>query len=306
MVNHHIGIDNIGIKVVSYEALEQRIISEELMDYIDEKYNLKYKKRYTRFASIEQQRYYKRRILFGIVTGCYRIKNPYGIGFIFQYYINIKFAGLKSYNEDLDKLTKNILYSVFAFLHTREIDYTITSTDIYIDMMCPFENILGLCVKKAPSVNYYELNKEQEKINLNYIEEIQKKNWNLATQRAYWYDKGKKAELSYSLTRFELKLQPKYFYRYGFNIESIQMALNRYYILYFKNIKEKQEIIDKYENYKHIANREIKRLKLNKYKLEFDILTIKKFFAWLDSAYDEELGNNFDKKRYSNFKSLFN
>lgn len=289
MLDYHTGLDKLGLKIECDDAVDQRETLEELFEYITRKYRSVYIEK-TEILSLNKYFvYHNKKTIFGMVTGCCRKKNPKISGYYLQYYINITFSGLKRYDEKLDEITKKVLYSVYAFLHTKNIEYTNNAADIYLDIKVPFEKILSLCIKKVPSVKYNKPNEEQEKIDVNYIEKVTDTNYNKTALRGYWYNKGKRAKLKYPLTRFELKLQPKYFYRYGFSIEAMEKALDRYYVLFFQNIDEKRQKIDKYSNYKYVAKRELKKLEFDKYKLKFDISAITKFLNWLDGAYDEEL-----------------
>ena len=217
MLDYHTGLDKLGLRIEFDDGVEQREILQELFVYIRKKYDSIFIKEIERFNSKKYYIYQNKKTIFGIVTGCYRKKNPKASGYYFQYYLNIEFSGLKRYDESLDEITKNVLYSVYAFLHTKNIEYINTAADIYVDIKCPIENILSLCVKKVPSVKYHKLDELQEKTNINYIEKVAEKKYNKTALRGYWYNKGKRAKLKYHLTRYELKLQPKYFYRHGFS-----------------------------------------------------------------------------------------
>lgn len=289
MSDYHTGLDKLGLRTEFDDKVEQREILEELVEYILKKYKSVYVNEIEGLFFNKYYFYHNRKTIFGIVTGCYKKKNPKASGYYLQYYLNITFSGLKRYDDKLDELTKKVLYSVYAFLHTKNIEYINIAADIYLDIKAPFENILSLCIKKAPSVKYNKPNEEQEKINIKYIENVSKTNYNKTALRGYWYNKGKRAKLKCHLTRFELKLQPKYFYRHGFSLEAMEKALDRYYVLFFEDKDKKQQKIDKYSNYKYVAKRELKKLEFDKYKLKFDISAITKFLNWLDTAYDEKL-----------------
>ncbi len=289
MSDYHTGLDKLGLRTEFDDKVEQREILEELVEYILKKYKSVYVKEIEGLFFNKYYFYHNRKTIFGIVTGCYKKKNPKASGYYLQYYLNITFSGLKRYDDKLDELTKKVLYSVYAFLHTKNIEYINIAADIYLDIKAPFENILSLCIKKAPSVKYNKPNEEQEKINIKYIENVSKTNYNKTALRGYWYNKGKRAKLKCHLTRFELKLQPKYFYRHGFSLEAMEKALDRYYVLFFEDKDKKQQKIDKYSNYKYVAKRELKKLEFDKCKLKFDISAITKFLNWLDTAYDEKL-----------------
>ncbi len=84
-----------------------------------------------------------------------------------------------------------------------------------------------------------------------------------ALLRSYVYDKGAKEGLCAPITRFELKLQSKYFSKYGFRIDNIQKALNRYHVMYFPDIADKCKKIEEYRSYKRVYKRERERLGLD-------------------------------------------
>ena len=194
MLDYHTGLDKLGSKIEFDNAVEQRETLDELSEYILKKYKSVYFKEKKGLFFNKYYFYHNRKTIFGIVTGCYKKKNPKASGYYFQYYLNIEFSGLKRYDESLDEITKNVLYSVYAFLHTKNIEYINTAADIYVDIKCPIENILSLCVKKVPSVKYYKLDELQEKTNINYIEKVAEKKYNKTALRGYWYNKGKRAK----------------------------------------------------------------------------------------------------------------
>lgn len=135
--------------------------------------------------------------------------------------------------------------------------------------------------------------------NTTYIEKIPSKNLEKAVLRAYTYNKSLKERLSKHITRFELKLQPKYFHKYSFNITSIEKALSRYYVMYFKNSHEKTRIIEAYERYQLFRKREIDRLNLEKYRLNPDITKIKSFLEQLLNINDFDIWCMYELPMYN-------
>jgi hypothetical protein len=221
-----------------------------------------------------------------INTGVFRAGSYIQNNYAMKYYINIKFAGLKTYNEILDKASHDYLLKICAFLNTRGIAFKLTELDVCIDSECAFDNILAICTKKSPKTKYNKLTDTQMYNSTTYIEDITAKKYSKAVLRAYTYDKRYKEKLSYDLTRFEIKLQPKYFNKYGFSVASIEKALDRYHVMYFESVEYKNEIITSYSAYKTVRKREIKKLKFNEYRLLPDMQYINNFIYQLQNIND--------------------
>jgi hypothetical protein len=219
-----------------------------------------------------------------IDTGSYRYYNYQNYSFETKFYINIKFAGLRSYNELADKTAYDFLLLICSYLNTRGIFYKLTELDICIDSFCKMENILAICTRKAPKTQYYPLNSVQRYDTTTYIEKIAKNKLKSAVLRAYTYDKGYKEELDQDITRFEIKLGSTYFRRYGCSAESIVNALNRYSVLYFEDVNLKNAKMEAYSNYQVVRKREIQRLEFEKYRLYADAKWIMDYINHLYSV----------------------
>ncbi len=194
-----------------------------------------------------------------------------------NYYINIKFAGLKKYNDLLDTASHNSLLTICTYLNSRSIIFKLTELDVCIDIECKFEHILAICTKKSARSKYYDFLSKQAYDTTTYIEKIKKVKRDKALLRAYVYDKSAKEGLCTPITRFELKLQSKYFSKYGFRIDNIQKAFDRYHVMYFPNIEDKYRKIEEYRSYKHVYKRERERLELDNYRLHADMGYIEHF-----------------------------
>jgi len=210
-------------------------------------------------------------------------------------YIKIRIAGLKRYNDVIDKKSKLLLMLLCGWFNTANIHFRLVELDIAIDVSCPFENVLVVCTRKAPHVSYNEIAKLQyfeNEIPTSYIEDYsdgnEKKN---ATLRSYLYNKTAKEGLCFNITRFELKLQKKYFRRFPFNTQSILNALSRYHAMYFQNLNAKQYIISKYNSYSSVQRREINRLGLERYRLYPNVKVVKQFIHDVNSVYINFNGN---------------
>ena len=175
------------------------------------------------------------------------------------YYINISFYGLKRYSKIKDEASLLLVRTITAFLNTYNIDFKLIELDIAMDVQAPIDNILAVCVRRSPNIEYYQLGDSysngetiQEDIGTYYLENFksfkQKKN---ATSRAYLYDKRLKEQtkfqkdIGFNLTRFEVKLQKRFFVKNISEFISIYRALNKYTLLEFKDIEQKVQLIQK-------------------------------------------------------------
>ena len=193
-----------------------------------------------------------------------------------NYYIAVSFYGLKSHIEILDNLSNGCLFAVCGILNTFSIEYVFTELDVCLDMNTKIDNVLAICTSKLPRTEYHFVNNSFYNGDSVYIEKFTKDKLNYYSQRAYVYNKAKKENLKFPLTRFELKLQ-KSFFKNDLDLETIVNALNRYTVMYFQNIYEKNMIVDKYNSYSRISRRDIERMGLEKYKLKPDVVKIERF-----------------------------
>ncbi|MDN5071750.1 hypothetical protein O8C76_12000 [Aliarcobacter butzleri] len=202
---------------------------------------------------------------------------------VINYYVVVSFYGLKSHIEILDNLSNGCLFAVCGILNTFNFNYVFTELDVCLDMNIKMDNILAICTTKLPRTEYHLLNNSFYNGDTVYIEKISKDRINYNSQRAYVYNKAKKENLKFPLTRFEIKLQKLFFINNEFDFEIIINTLNRYAVMYFKNISEKNMIINKYNSYSRVSKRDIEKMELNKYKLEFDVSKIEDFINNLKS-----------------------
>ena len=140
---------------------------------------------------------------------------------------------------------------------------------------------MAVCTKKSPKTNYYDLSDRQAYDSTAYIEKITTKKLNTSVLRAYTYDKSLKENLNYDLSRFEFKLQSKYFNMHGFSIASIAQDLNRYHVTYFDDLDEMNFKIEAYDNYAIVKKREIKRMRFADYRIYPDIKYIASFIDYI-------------------------
>ncbi|PNV82253.1 MAG: hypothetical protein C0627_11090 [Sulfurimonas sp.] len=98
--------------------------------------------------------------------------------------------------------------------------------------------------------------------------------------------------IGYDIQRFEVKLQSKYFHKYGLDISSIEHTMSKYHLLYFENLSDKNKIIDRYNSYSKVTQREIGRMGLEKYRLYPNMEYINYFLYYLQTITMEDLYSN--------------
>lgn len=193
-----------------------------------------------------------------------------------NYYITVSFYGLKSHIGILDNLSIGCLFAVCGILNTFNINYVFTELDVCLDISAKIDSVLAICTSKLPRTEYHLVNNSFYSGDTVYIEKISKDRISYNSQRAYVYNKAKKENLNYPLTRFELKLQ-KSFFKKELDFETIVNALNRYTVMYFQNIYEKNMIVDKYNSYSRVSKRDTDRMGLERHRLRPDIVKIERF-----------------------------
>lgn len=193
-----------------------------------------------------------------------------------NYYITVSFYGLKSHIGILDNLSIGCLFAVCGILNTFNINYVFTELDVCLDISAKIDNVLAICTTKLSRTEYHLVNNSFYSGDTVYIEKISKDKISHNSQRAYVYNKAKKENLNYPLTRFELKLQ-KSFFKKELDFATIVNALNRYTVMYFPNIYEKNMIVDKYNSYTRVSKRDTDRMDLDRYRLKPDVVKIERF-----------------------------
>lgn len=204
------------------------------------------------------------------------------------YYIRIRFAGLKSHKQRQDEASFNALMTICAFLNTTRSKFRMVELDLAIDTFCNFDNILAICVNKSGSTTYNQIGHKQYykgSIPTTYIEKYRnEQEANNAVLRAYLYNKSAKEGLYSSITRFELKLQNRFFLQYGFSEKSIMEAINRYYVMFFDSIQKKTQYIHILRNFKSTP-KEMEILGLNRFRLFANKNVVREFIRLVNSVY---------------------
>ena len=152
-------------------------------------------------------------------------------------------------------------------------------------MNTKIDNVLAICTSKLPRTEYHFVNNSFYNGDSVYIEKFTKDKLNYYSQRAYVYNKAKKEKLLFPITRFELKLQNRFFLKNEFDTNSIINALDRYCVMYFANEIEKERKICEYNKYKIVTTREIDRLGFRSYRLYPNPAVIKEFMRQIKSVY---------------------
>lgn len=206
------------------------------------------------------------------------------------YYISIELAGLKRYDEKIDFISHSCLLRVCAYLNTHNLRFFYTGIDICVDMNIPFIYCYSFCNKRSSGVRYYKVNEVQPYFNTHYIEKYNNTHHHVM-RRAYIYDKGKKENnINLNLTRFELKLQSRFFNVNSYNENLLSTQLDKYHILYFPTLEEKEAAIELYGAVEaNIRRRDLHRLGLDRYRVIPDTKEIEYFLFSLYNIYESDL-----------------
>jgi hypothetical protein len=288
-------IDTVSLQIDTYDEVTRNLIADGIFHllhtnklYIAQKdypINL-----HSNFFIREYEIYSLYVVLASIRMGSFSMKNPVNNIVTTTYYIAIEFAGLKRYHEQLDAISDKTLLSVCAYLNSRNIYYKLTGLDISIDLQTKFENVLVLCTKRSPKTSYYTANEAQYYATTQYIEKIPNGYKDEVVQRSYLYDKSFKENLPYVLTRFELKLQQKFFHNYRDTlVYSISKAFEKYHVMYVPVKKERQYLMEQYDKYAILRDRDIKRIGFDNYRCYFDITVVNSFITRIFSIKEQDL-----------------
>ena len=215
-----------------------------------------------------------------------------------NYYISIKFAGLKTYDYTADETSSCYLWVIVAYINTKQIRWSLSEMDIAIDVRdVDFRNLLAVCTSHTSRTQYHCLGEIQRYDGeTTYIEKFETDGAkSTAIKRAYIYNKTLKEwvkhgnALGFNLQRFEIKLQAGYFNKYSFDINMLASSLYMYHLLYFENVVDKDALIGRYNSYSNVRQREIDRMGLERYRLYFDIDYINNFIFMLTNTNNNDI-----------------
>ena len=288
MKQHETHIDTVAVQMDFEKAEEQRRKLSLLCQWVTIRELGKLEQDESSKIIIKYEVFYAGTIIFTIHSGFTSTADDLTGELEGLYYIRIRFAGLKSHIQRNDEASFNVLMTICAFLNTTRTKYRMVELDVAIDAYCSLDNILAICVKKSGKTIYNEIGHKQyyKGIPTIYIERYRnEQEANDSVVRSYVYDKSSKEGLIGStITRFELKLQNKFFLRYGFNTQSIVNAMNKYYVMYFESIPKKNQYIRILNNFKS-TSKDMEIFGLDSFRLFADENVIKEFIRQVESVY---------------------
>lgn len=219
--------------------------------------------------------------------------------FVNQFTLSIGFHGLHRYNKKVDDKSKLLLQNIAAYLNAKDIHFIITQFDICTDIPCPIENLVAVCIDRNKRKKYHHLGKydnDGNKIQINdttyEVEKFEsKKERDNVMKRAYLYDKRIKEiykannDIGFDLTRFEMKLQNRFFLKNEVSANSFLQELKDYKILYFEDIKLKDRFIKQYNkvNTNKHRNQLVDDISKTTPEIRINMLNISDFIRMVDT-----------------------
>ncbi len=279
------GLDRIKLRVEFFDSNEQSEFIIALKSLLSDSIEKIYFKDNSQNNSLFINGYYQRNKYLSIVSSCYSkskcINKKKDIVTIFS--VTVEFAGLKSYNYKKDNLMNKYLMMVISYLNLNFINFEVIGLDLFVDVDKPFENMFAFCNKKVGKVKYYKTLEKQYHFGTHYIEKFNNTHKNVM-RRAYLYDKSLKEKLLFPITRFELKIQTRFFNRNKidnffdkkiFYTNLLNRLIESYHILYFRSIAIKNLELASYAFLEdNIRRRDIYKLFLNHYRIIPDISNV--------------------------------
>ena len=279
------GLDRIKLRVEFFDSNEQSEFIIGLKSLLSDSIEKIYFKDNSKNNSLFINGYYQRNKYLSIVSSCYSkskcINKKKDIVTIFS--VTVEFAGLKSYNYKKDNLMNKYLMMVISYLNLNFINFEVIGLDLFVDVDKPFENMFAFCNKKVGKVKYYKTLEKQYHFGTHYIEKFNNTHKNVM-RRAYLYDKSLKEKLLFPITRFELKIQTRFFNRNKidnffdkkiFYTNLLNRLIESYHILYFRSIAVKKKELASYAFLEdNIRRRDIYKLFLNHYRIIPDISNV--------------------------------
>lgn len=277
-INVVTGLDRIKLRVEFFDSKEQSGLITALKSLLSDGMESMYFRDTYSNNSLFINGYYLGNMYLSIIGSCYSknifINKKKDIVSIFS--VTVEFAGLKSYNNKKDNIMNNYLMKVISLFNFNNINYEVIGLDLFVDVDKPFKNMFAFCNKKVGKVKYYKTLEKQYHFGTHYIEKFNNTHKNVM-KRAYLYDKSLKEDLLFPITRFELKIQTRFFNRckiYNFFDRKIFYTnlLNRlmesYHILYFRSLVLKNQELASYALFEDtIRRRDFYKLSLNNYRI---------------------------------------
>ena len=281
MINYTVNIDTLKLQIDFEYSDKQRDTMYELARALETSFpflKVNYNTNPIPNGALTHTAYTGRSKILELTSGAYKDIYKRTI-----YFITVEIAGLKQYCDN-DKIAHNCLIRLVAYLNTNVIRYDYTGIDLAVDIFCPFRYVYAFCNKKAPRVTYYRVNDIQPYLTTHYIEKYNHTHNQVMKRAKVYYKPAKDKYINYPITRFELKLQSSFFNRYPYKCGMLQNELNRYHILYFPTLEEKDAALSLYAHYEDtIRRRDLHKLGLDKYRIYPNTSDVENF---LDSLYD--------------------
>ena len=292
MIPFSVHLDNIKMQVEFCDNLQQQSVVNGVINalcstypFLHPTYNIN-----NNFKGLYVHAIYTgRRKVLEVKSGNYFIKD-YNNKKIPIYYVSIEIAGLHQYSKS-DEISHACLMRTVAYFNTYDIPFIYNGLDISVDMLCDFNHTYAFCnMKSAGKKNYYKVYELQPYLTTLYIEKYINTH-NHVMKRAQLYAKDAKNEyIDYLLARFELKLQTKLFSRHPFEFGMLQEQLDKYHILYFPTLQEKDAALSLYAQHEDsIRRRDLHKLGLDRYRILPDTSEIEQFLFKLYNVYESDL-----------------
>lgn len=277
-INIATGLDRVKLRVEFFNSNEQSELIIALKSLLSDGMKSMYFRDNYSNNSLFINGYYLGNMYLSIIGSCYSksmfINKKKRL--VYRYSVTVEFAGLKSYNYKKDNIMHNYLMKVISLFNFSNINFEVIGLDLFVDVDKPFKNMFAFCNKKVGGVKYYKTLEKQYHFGTHYIEKFNNTHKNVM-KRAYLYDKSLKEDLLLPVTRFELKIQTRFFNRckiYNFFDRKIFYTnlLNRlmesYHILYFRSLVLKNQELASYALFEDtIRRRDFYKLSLNNYRI---------------------------------------
>ena len=277
-INVVTGLDRIKLRVEFFDSKEQSGLITALKSLLSDGMESMYFKDTYSNNSLFINGYYLGKMYLSIIGSCYSkrmfINKKKDIVSIFS--VTVEFAGLKSYNDKKDNLMHQYLMKVISLFNFYNINFEVIGLDLFVDVDKPFENMFAFCNKKVGKVKYYKTLEKQYHFGTHYIEKFNNTHKNVM-RRAYLYDKSLKEKLLFPITRFELKIQTRFFNRNKMNVffdrkmfytNLLNRLMESYHILYFRSLVLKNQELTSYALFEDtIRRRDFYKLSLNNYRI---------------------------------------
>ena len=284
-INIATGLDRVKLRVEFFNSNEQSELIIALKSLLSDGMKSMYFRDNYSNNSLFINGYYLGNMYLSIIGSCYSksmfINKKKRL--VYRYSVTVEFAGLKSYNYKKDNLMHNYLMKVISLFNFNNINFEVIGLDLFVDVDKPFINMFAFCNKKVGKVKYYKTLEKQYHFGTHYIEKFNNTHKNIM-RRAYLYDKSLKENLFLPITRFELKIQTRFFNRNKidnffdkkiFYTNLLNRLIESYHILYFSNLRIKDIELNSFSLLEDsLRRRDIYKLSLNNYRIIPDISNV--------------------------------